>query len=93
MKTAISLPDELFILADEFAHTLGISRSELYASAIREYITNHTKANLLERMNEFCDQVDTTLPKDIVNVTRRKLLEVEFRSSIQRNSLPLTRLG
>jgi len=78
MKTAISLPDELFVLADNFAHTLGMSRSELYASAIREYVTNHAKANLVEQINAACDKVETALPNDIAIVTRRKLLEVEW---------------
>ena len=78
MKTAISLPDELFVLADEFARTLGISRSELFALAIREYMTLHAKADLVERINAACAQIETGLPDNIATVTRKKLLEAEW---------------
>jgi len=71
MKTAISLPDN-------FAHIIGISCSELYTSAVREYITSHAEANLIEQVNAACDKVDTGLPNDIAVITRRKLLEVEW---------------
>jgi metal-responsive CopG/Arc/MetJ family transcriptional regulator len=41
MKTAISLPDELFADADRFAAKIGISRSQLYATALAEYLARH----------------------------------------------------
>jgi metal-responsive CopG/Arc/MetJ family transcriptional regulator len=34
MKTAISLPDELFESADALARRMGISRSKLFATAV-----------------------------------------------------------
>lgn len=37
-KTAISIPDELFKEADRAAKRLGISRSELYAKALGEFL-------------------------------------------------------
>lgn len=36
MKTAISIPDKVFRSADALARRLGISRSELYTTAITE---------------------------------------------------------
>jgi predicted DNA-binding protein len=36
MKTAISLPDEVFESAEQLAKRLGKSRSELYALAIND---------------------------------------------------------
>lgn len=38
MKTAISVPDDTFRQASERAETLGISRSEFFASAARRYL-------------------------------------------------------
>ena len=38
MKTAISIPDEVFEAADRTAKKLGVSRSELYATAVHEFI-------------------------------------------------------
>ena len=34
MKTAISIPDEVFRSAERLAQRLGVSRSELYAKAV-----------------------------------------------------------
>lgn len=41
MKTAISIPDELFQQADDLAHRAGKSRSQVYAEALREYLARH----------------------------------------------------
>jgi len=38
MKTAVSLPDELFRLAETAARRLRVSRSQLYAMAIAEFL-------------------------------------------------------
>jgi metal-responsive CopG/Arc/MetJ family transcriptional regulator len=52
MKTAISLPDELFQAADALAERLGISRSELYATAVAEYLGKHRHENITSKLNE-----------------------------------------
>jgi len=52
MKTAISIPDELFKEADHLAQRLGISRSELYVCAVAEYIGDHRKEAVMEKLNE-----------------------------------------
>ena len=41
MKTAVSLPDDLFEQAERLARRLRKSRSRLYAEAVREYVTRH----------------------------------------------------
>lgn len=38
MKTAVSLPDELFERAEELAARLGKSRSQVYREALAEYL-------------------------------------------------------
>ena len=52
MKTAISLPDELFKSADALAARLGVSRSELYATAVAEYLAKHRDQDVTSRLNE-----------------------------------------
>ena len=52
MKTAISLPDDLFESADELAERLGVSRSELYADAVAEYLAKHRGQDVTARLNE-----------------------------------------
>lgn len=41
MKTAVSVPDELFAQVDRFARRSSRSRSEVYRSALREYLARH----------------------------------------------------
>lgn len=78
MKTAISLPDDLFVLADDFAKQHGLSRSELYATALRKYIEAHRRDNLTERINRACETLDTALPSEVAHFARQKLLEAEW---------------
>ncbi|MEK7412069.1 MAG: ChpI protein [Planctomycetota bacterium] len=51
MKTAISLPDELGHAADLFAAQRDMSRSELYAKALSEYLMKHRGDDLTEKIN------------------------------------------
>jgi len=51
MKTAISLPDELGHAADLFASHRDMSRSELYAKALSEYLAKHRGDDLTEKIN------------------------------------------
>lgn len=51
MKTAISIQDEIFEAAEETARELRISRSELYARAVREFVARHAGANVTGRLN------------------------------------------
>lgn len=67
MKTAISLPDDLFSAADSLARRLGMSRSRLFASALAEYIAKHRTARVTERLNA----VYGSEPSQLAKVTRR----------------------
>jgi len=51
MKTAISIPDWIFQEAEEAARRLGISRSELYARAMRKYLEKIRHASTTEALN------------------------------------------
>lgn len=59
MKTAISLPDALFHSAEALAHRLGVSRSKLFANAVAEFIAQHDRDRLTERLNAvYADAAD-----------------------------------
>ena len=51
MKTAISIPDELFIVAEDAAQRLGVSRSELYRRALREFLAEHDVRAVTEALD------------------------------------------
>lgn len=41
MKTAVSIPDDVFADAERLARRLRHSRSQLYARALREFVARH----------------------------------------------------
>jgi metal-responsive CopG/Arc/MetJ family transcriptional regulator len=51
MKTAISLPDSLFLAAEKAAERLSMSRSQMYAKAIREFVELHAQADVTEKLD------------------------------------------
>lgn len=52
MKTAISIPDDVFAAAEELAGRLGMSRSQLYATAVAEYVEAMRAEGVTARLNE-----------------------------------------
>ena len=52
MKTAISIPEGVFHSAEQLAHRLGVSRSELYSKAVAELIEKHRDDLVTSRLNE-----------------------------------------
>jgi metal-responsive CopG/Arc/MetJ family transcriptional regulator len=57
MKTAISIDDRLLQQADDTARLLGLSRSRLFAVAIRDFLQRQRQEQMLLRLNEiYTDQ-------------------------------------
>ena len=56
MKTAISIPDKVFEAAEKAARKLGMSRSELYANAVREYIDRYGHEDITRKLNDVYSQ-------------------------------------
>lgn len=51
VKTAISVPDELFRQADKTAQRLKLSRSQLYSTALREFLEKREPADVTARLD------------------------------------------
>jgi metal-responsive CopG/Arc/MetJ family transcriptional regulator len=51
MKTAVSVPDDIFLQADQLADKMKTSRSALYARALREFLARHNEHSLTSDMN------------------------------------------
>lgn len=55
MKTAVSIPDDLFERGEELAQRLGKSRSQVYREALAEYVLRHdprSVTNALDALGE-----------------------------------------
>jgi metal-responsive CopG/Arc/MetJ family transcriptional regulator len=46
MKTAVSVPNDVFEKAERLARREGRSRSEVYSTALREYVDRHSPDEL-----------------------------------------------
>ncbi|MCK6624405.1 MAG: ribbon-helix-helix domain-containing protein [Anaerolineae bacterium] len=63
MKTAISIPNPIFEAAEQLAKELGMSRSELYTTAIAAFVEAHQGENLTEKLNQlYAEEVSTLDP-------------------------------
>ncbi len=74
MKTAISIPDRLFRDADTFAKRHHLSRSALYAEAVKAYVEQRRSGDVTQRLNEVYANQPSSLDK--------------FLQQIQASSLP-----
>ncbi|HUP52081.1 MAG TPA: ribbon-helix-helix protein, CopG family [Longimicrobiales bacterium] len=78
MKTAISLPDDLFESADELAERLGVSRSQLYATAVAEYVAKHRDQDVTARLNDVYGEQPTGLEPEVRRAQLRSIGQSEW---------------
>ena len=80
MKTALSIPDDIFTKAEHLRHKLGRSRSALYAEAMRQYLASHAshEANdITERLNRLAGELNEEYSA-FEGMARRTLQRVEW---------------
>jgi metal-responsive CopG/Arc/MetJ family transcriptional regulator len=75
MKTAISVPDDVYREAERHAKRTRKSRSQLYAEALKEYLARHAPDEVTERMNEVLEEVGQAGPDPFVDGVARRVLE------------------
>ena len=63
MKTAISIPDELFNKVDELASELHLSRSQVFTDAVIEYLERQQNLKILEAINKVYSEDETEVEK------------------------------
>ncbi len=74
MKTAISLPDDVFEEAERLARRLRKSRSQLYSHALTEYVARHAPDRVTEAMDQVCTELGSQ-PDPFVSTASRRILE------------------
>lgn len=57
MKTAISIPDELFQEADALAARLGKTRSQVYREALTEYLSRRDPHAVTARLDDVVSDI------------------------------------
>ena len=73
MKTAISIPDAVFKSGEQLASRLRVSRSELYAKALKAFLEEHRDDLITSRLNEIYgpDAESSSLDPDLALLQRR----------------------
>jgi antitoxin MazE6 len=78
MKTAISIPDDLFRRADELASRMGKSRSEVYRDALADYVARRDPAAVTRALDEIADELSDNEREFTAVVARRTLAQSEW---------------
>lgn len=68
MKTAVSIPDRIFLAAESLAKQLGMSRSELFAQAVEAYIEAHKNDQLREALDAVYEEETSTLEQGLARL-------------------------
>jgi metal-responsive CopG/Arc/MetJ family transcriptional regulator len=78
MKTAVSIPDEVFAKAERLARRSKRSRSELFSAALSEYVARHSPDEVTEAMNRVCAEVGEPTDRFVATASRRVLERREW---------------
>lgn len=78
MKTAVSIPDDVYQRVERFARRTRRSRSEVYSAALREYVNRHAPDEVTEAMNRVCADTDTGADAFVAAAARRVLERSEW---------------
>ncbi len=78
MKTAVSIPDEVFERAERLARRTKRSRSQLFSDALAEYVAQHAPEEVTEAMDAALDKLDHQRDDFVSFAARRSLARSEW---------------
>jgi metal-responsive CopG/Arc/MetJ family transcriptional regulator len=74
MKTAVSVPDDLFAQVDRLARKSRRSRSEVYSAALREYLARHEPDEVTAALDRVVSDVGVSAETKFVDAAMRRTL-------------------
>jgi metal-responsive CopG/Arc/MetJ family transcriptional regulator len=78
MKTAVSIPDDVFEKVERLVRRSRRSRSEVFSAALREYIARHVPDEVTEAMDRVCAQLKDESDSFVSAAGRRVLERTEW---------------
>lgn len=78
MKTAVSIPDELFSKAEDMARKTGKSRSRLYQEALSEYLLRRDPGAVTQAMEDALAEIDPQPDPWLIEAGRQTLERNEW---------------
>ena len=73
MKTAVSIPDEVFEGAERLARRTKKSRSRLFSDALKEYLARHSPDKVTEAMDRVFAELGETEDRFVSSAANRIL--------------------
>ena len=78
MKTAVSVPDDVFREAERLARRLKTSRSRLYSDALREYVSRHSPDDVTAAYDRLIEECGQPTDLAVLAANARTLARVEW---------------
>ncbi len=78
MKTAVSVPNTVYQQAESLAERTGRSRSEIYSTALGEYLARHDIAVVTEAVDLVVDGIGAEVDTFSVDAGRKQLRDTEW---------------
>jgi metal-responsive CopG/Arc/MetJ family transcriptional regulator len=78
MKTAVSIPNELFDVAERLARRTRKSRSRLFSDALREYVARRSPDKITEAMDAALAEIGESTDPFVATASRRRLEQSEW---------------
>jgi metal-responsive CopG/Arc/MetJ family transcriptional regulator len=78
MKTAVSVPDDVFERAERLAKRERRSRSDVYSTALREYVARHDPDEVVEALDRVVAAVGEELDPFVIAAGRRVLAATDW---------------
>ena len=78
MKTAISLPKDVFEKAEKLAIRARKSRSQLYCQALREYLTRHSPDEVTEALDRVIEENGQPEERFVTMASAQTIIRVEW---------------
>jgi len=73
VKTSISMPQTLFERAERLSRVMGISRSQLYAKAVGDFVRRHEGPAVLGKLNQVYAEAPDGDEKDVCQRARARI--------------------
>lgn len=78
MKTAVSIPDDLFEKTERLARRARKSRSQVFSEALREYVARHAPEEVTDALDRVAEAVGDATDEFASEAGRRTLGRTEW---------------
>lgn len=79
MRNEIALPADILDAAQQLAHSLGLSSSELFAAALSDFIQRHNTNDITAALDQIYSETDSRLDPMLSTIQLKSLPKEDWR--------------